>query len=1539
VNQPREVPPRRLNQVGSEFPLRTVLRRLLVVASLICAPLSASTFTFTGLVSASWSNPANWLQDGLPATQFPGQVGFVDDVVIDGPFSVTMNVAGISIGNLSLPATVSVSNITTTLTLSQDLIVNGTVSVLAHTNGAITAQSQLQLSGHFLTVNGGSVTVQGQTVGITATATLADGSTGALVFNGSGVLGGSNSNVTLYDLTIGSFATATLASSISVSDTVRVSAFGTLELQTNTLTVGALGNSLVVDGTIHSGISGGQLTIPKNIGGLFGAGSIDVFNLTLSAGTGGGQTTVLQVPTTVRNVLSFAVKHTLSVSTTLTFTGGAGFPLNPLSGTTASLSFNSGAVLVYAESSNTLIDRTFLSGNYQTLRVSLGAAATATYSPGANTINGNLEVLSGRLALTGSTAQTIGGNVVVLGTLDCSAYAGSLTVNGGSMTFGGIAGFNAPLSVNLNGTGSLTVPSGTIQFNTLTLGSVGTTTFSGGGTTRVTGPLTVGPSHVLQGGLTPSDTGTLEIAGSGTSFLLGAGAAFLASNLTVRYTNTAATTTVLATPYHNLNIATATRVASFTSASLAVDNLTVESGTLQLNTTSAAIANFVSIASGTLQMASGTMTVGGSWTNSGSFASGTSTVVFNSSAAGFQVISASNFTNVTIASAGGARATGSLTLSGMLLISTALTSDAFTHTIGGNWTNNGVFTPGGSTVVFNGLAQTIDGSSATAFNNLTINGGFTVNVALPPGPPPIPPSVTVAGTLTLNAMVTVNAPRVLAVGASGSVVRTTGRVVGNLRKTFVAAGTKSFEVGTANGYSPVSVTTPGTGDLTISAVQGPHPNAVGANVLQRYWRITNGGLSSADLTLNYLPADAVGSELSYLLAEFAAGGWSFPPGAAVNASTHVASVTGVTSFGDFTAGERASLSPLPTHLAVTAVNGGSSPVAGTTFPVVVEARDASDNPAQVASTTSIALSRAAGTGVLLGTVTGTIAANTSSVTINGPVYFKAESGVAITAARTAGDALSSGTSSPFTVVPGPAAKLQILLPGQSADPGSGSGFSGTAANQASGAAFMVTVNAVDGFWNLINTAADMVSITSSDPQATLPASAPLVGGTRSFFVTLANADVATVTASAAPLSSASATLLVVPGAPAPATSTITALPTTVIANGTDASVIRVQVKDAAGNNVTAGGSTVILATTRGTLTSVTDHLDGTYTSSLTSTTGGTATISGTLNGQPLSNQATVTFTATLSTPFTDDPIVAGVTIVKAIHITELRDAVNFVRWLAGLPPATFTTPVVAGSIIQTADITELRSALAEARVGLPPVTYTDANLTAGTPVKAVHIQELREASRVILAKRTQRAEARRRICITVTPPAPAAFTSGVPMSAAFAQSGATGTAAFALASGSLPQGLVLASTGVLSGTPSQTGTFPITATATDRNGCSGTSPAYTLRIVAMPDIMSFAADPAQIPPGSSTNLLPVFADGVGVITNSHDATAVVTASGAQMTVSPSTDTTYTLTVTNAAGEQTTRSVAVSVSDPAIVRFDAPAFWAVGKSGLTPVARH
>ncbi len=95
--------------------------------------------------------------------------------------------------------------------------------------------------------------------------------------------------------------------------------------------------------------------------------------------------------------------------------------------------------------------------------------------------------------------------------------------------------------------------------------------------------------------------------------------------------------------------------------------------------------------------------------------------------------------------------------------------------------------------------------------------------------------------------------------------------------------------------------------------------------------------------------------------------------------------------------------------------------------------------------------------------------------------------------------------------------------------------------------------------------------------------------------------------------------------------------------------------------------------------------------------------------------------------FTDDPAIAGATPVKAVHMTELRLAVNALRTIAGLGSMSFSAPAPATNVtVRSATIQELRTGADQARaaLGLSAMAYTDASLSA---IKAVHVQQLRNA--------------------------------------------------------------------------------------------------------------------------------------------------------------------------------------------------------------------
>jgi hypothetical protein len=166
--------------------------------------------------------------------------------------------------------------------------------------------------------------------------------------------------------------------------------------------------------------------------------------------------------------------------------------------------------------------------------------------------------------------------------------------------------------------------------------------------------------------------------------------------------------------------------------------------------------------------------------------------------------------------------------------------------------------------------------------------------------------LAVTGALALtNGTVTTAANKLIS-SSGGTVTRTNGYVIGNFRQTFTANGSKTYAVGTANGFSPVVANvTAGTGDLTVSATQGKLPAISGANALARYWTLTGTGMT-ADLQFFYLAGDVTGTESNYSIIKQSSGVLTLA-GGSVNPATHIASINGVTSFSNWTLAEPAAI--------------------------------------------------------------------------------------------------------------------------------------------------------------------------------------------------------------------------------------------------------------------------------------------------------------------------------------------------------------------------------------------------------------------------------------------------------------------------------------------------------------------------------------------------------------------------------------------------------------------------------------------------------
>jgi len=135
------------------------------------------------------------------------------------------------------------------------------------------------------------------------------------------------------------------------------------------------------------------------------------------------------------------------------------------------------------------------------------------------------------------------------------------------------------------------------------------------------------------------------------------------------------------------------------------------------------------------------------------------------------------------------------------------------------------------------------------------------------------------------------------------------------------------------------------------------------------------------------------------------------------------------------------------------------------------------------------------------------------VTVNS--YTAGTNGRAIVPALDLGDDL---TQSYFRLQKLVAAKLQVLLPGETNAPGTATGKIGTPDAQTVGFAVPVTINAVDPDWHIVPSCTDVVNITSTDSYAydsmgnPLPLNLTLAAGTATLDIIFGTSGSQTVTA-------------------------------------------------------------------------------------------------------------------------------------------------------------------------------------------------------------------------------------------------------------------------------------------------------------------------------------------------------------------------------------------------------------------------------------------
>jgi hypothetical protein len=209
-------------------------------------------------------------------------------------------------------------------------------------------------------------------------------------------------------------------------------------------------------------------------------------------------------------------------------------------------------------------------------------------------------------------------------------------------------------------------------------------------------------------------------------------------------------------------------------------------------------------------------------------------------------------------------------------------------------------------------------------------------------------NVTITNTLYLNGKLTTGT-NALTIECNGVIVGggSTNYVIGNLKKNFCGVGSFTFPVGTLGGggqlgpegiapsqYSPVDVNiTAGTFPALfhVKAVQGPQPIVNASTSIQRYWTLAASGIT-ADLTFHYLATDVMGNESLYKVIRVIGPTPVAFTSSTVNTGAHTASVTGITSFSDWTVGQNNSgPTATPATISGRVTTSDGSPLGGATI--------------------------------------------------------------------------------------------------------------------------------------------------------------------------------------------------------------------------------------------------------------------------------------------------------------------------------------------------------------------------------------------------------------------------------------------------------------------------------------------------------------------------------------------------------------------------------------------------------------------------------
>jgi hypothetical protein len=367
--------------------------------------------------------------------------------------------------------------------------------------------------------------------------------------------------------------------------------------------------------------------------------------------------------------------HDLAINGSLTSSGSGTFNVSGSWDNNNDFNASTTETINFTSTTTETIDSTGATDSdvYNTIFNGSGGQWTLTT---ALVVNDQLTVTAG--TVTGSQNLTVG---ISNGAIVCGATCGTINLTGGTTTLQGAGNFGtAALASNWT-------------FSSLTFGdgsNTKTTTSQGTGTITVSSVLTIGTNHTLDAG-----SKTWILSGTGTPFVT-TGGTFTSNASTVKYTGNNSTTIAAAT-YNNLELSPSANLITFTLASGIINTtgyLTIGNGTntgtinADTNDPTLNVDGDFTIASNATFVASatGTFSVGGSWSNSNTFTHSSGTVTFDAGSTGKTITpGSSNFYNVIFNNSnGGWSPSAAITITNDLTMTAGTLSGIQNITVNGN---------------------------------------------------------------------------------------------------------------------------------------------------------------------------------------------------------------------------------------------------------------------------------------------------------------------------------------------------------------------------------------------------------------------------------------------------------------------------------------------------------------------------------------------------------------------------------------------------------------------------------------------------------------------------------------------------------------------------------------------------------------------------------------------------------------------------------------------------------------------------------------